>query len=308
MTHVGGARHADTNAAMHQARLLQLHEHPAAPGGAEVHARGVRHEVQRGDSLYGIAREYSQQFHMNITPAALREANRTAVADGLQPRELLRIPGLDPRLDSFFMAENPRLEQRGSRLQHVVARGETLSAIARRYNEANDLRLSWQDVYAANRTTIGSNPGKIRPGQALSIPGITSASPKATLQTLSELDQDVVLTRTGRVRHEDGSIETIDVVRFRADGSHATQAGSLDGAIRDARAAVSGPSARSTLVTVAQARDGAYWVVPVRGEEASENLDDSDRTLSLAYRADERGVVAVVERQRGGASVRRFDV
>ncbi len=46
---------------------------------------------------------------------------------------------------------------------YVVRRGDSLSAIAR----AKDLPGGWQQLYRINRTTVGSNPGLIHPGQHL---------------------------------------------------------------------------------------------------------------------------------------------
>jgi LysM repeat protein len=298
----------DVNLAMVHARRIELHEHPAPPAGAEVHSNGIFHEVQRGDGLIAIAREYSQAYHMDISATQLRAANPAALADGLQPGELLKVPGLQQRFDTMFLADNPNLSRVGDRLVYTVASGDTLSAIARRSNETNGTRLTWQQVYAANKATIGADPGRIRPGQQLVLPGITTASPKATLQTLPELDRDVVLTRTARVLHEAGGVESIDVMRFSADAAHATTHASVDDAVTAARTALRSDSANSPMAVV-QVRNGSFQLVPLVGSEASDNLDDSDRTLSLAYRANDAGLVAVVDERwdTGAISVRRYD-
>lgn len=298
----------DVNLAMVHARRLELRDHPNPPAGAEVHSRGVFHEVQRGDGAFAIAREYSQAYHMDISATQLQRANPKPFANGLQPGELLRIPGLQARFDTMFLAENPGLSVVGDRLVHTVRSGDTLSNIARRTNEANGTRVTWQQIHAANRSTIGADPGLIRPGQQLAIPGITTASPRATLQSISELDQDIVLRRTGRVQHEGGGVETIDVIRYRADGSHAEGRASLADAIAAAKAALTDGTARSNPIAIIQARDGAYHTVPLRGTEG-EGLDDSDRTLSLAYAAGDRGVTAVVDQRwdTGAIAVRRYD-
>lgn len=299
----------DVNVTMAHARRLELHDNPGRPAGVEVHAGGLFHEVQRGDGAMAIAREYSNAYHMDISHRELIDANPTAFADGLQPGERLVVPRLAQRFDAMFLGENPGLSRVGDRLVHTVRPGDTLSKIARRYNEANGTRVTWQHLHAANRATIGADPNRIVPGQRLAIPGITTASPKATLQNVSELDQDHVLTRTARVKHEAGGVETIDVIRFQADGSHAEQRSSFDDAVAAARQALRGDTARSNPIAIMQTRDGAFHTVPLRGTEASENLDDSDRTLSLSYRAQDRGVVAVVEERwdPGAIDVRRFD-
>jgi LysM repeat protein len=299
---------SNVNLAMAPARRLELHDHPAPPAGAEVHADGIWHEVQRGDGVQAIARDYSRAYHMDISASQLTSANAAKLSDGLQPGELLRIPGLAARFDTMILARNPHLSRVGDRLVHTVQSGDTLSKLAREYNEANGTRVTWQQIYAANKATIGADPSRIRPGQQLVIPGISTASAKATLQGLTELDTDQVLTRTARVRHFDGSVDTIDVVAFRADATHATSYSTASAALSAARTKLGSPSASGPLA-VMQTRDGAYAVVPLRGTEQSDNLDDSDRTLSLAYRSDDRGVIAVVDRRRdtGAIETRRYD-
>jgi hypothetical protein len=46
---------------------------------------------------------------------------------------------------------------------YTVRSGDTLAKIAAAH------RVSWQDLYAANRSVIGGNPGMIFPGQVLSL-------------------------------------------------------------------------------------------------------------------------------------------
>lgn len=287
-------------------RLVELHRHPAAPPGLEVHANGLRHEVQRGDSAWAIARDYSQAYHMDITASALTAANRTAFADGLHPGEKLVVPGLQARFDASIAAEGEHVPQ----IRHTVVKGDTLSSLARQYRtQAEDGTLTWKQIHDANRRVIGSDPNVIKPGQVLTIPETgRDGFQVPPLQTLSQLDQDVVLTRVSRVLHEMGGIEQLDVVRFKANASHAEQHASLNDAIRSARTALASGEARSNPIAIVQTRDGAYHTMPVRGEEVSENLDDSYRALSLAYRSGQREVVAVVDKPYDRpVEVRRFD-
>ncbi len=107
---------SDLNVVMVHARRLELREHPTPPAGAEVHAGGVFHEVQRGDGVIAIAREYSQAYHMGISQRQLEQANVAALRDGLQPGERLVIPGLQQRFDSMFLARNPGLSRVGDEL------------------------------------------------------------------------------------------------------------------------------------------------------------------------------------------------
>ncbi|MEU1133273.1 transglycosylase family protein [Streptomyces sp. NPDC005900] len=50
---------------------------------------------------------------------------------------------------------------------HVVASGETLSSIARRYAVVG----GWQALYRANRVVVGANPDRLGVGTKLVIPG-----------------------------------------------------------------------------------------------------------------------------------------
>lgn len=51
--------------------------------------------------------------------------------------------------------------------EHTVVSGDNLSLIAKKYyGDAN----RWQEIYEANKTTIGANPSAIRVGMVLKIP------------------------------------------------------------------------------------------------------------------------------------------
>lgn len=64
-------------------------------------------------------------------------------------------------------APAPEAGTAGQNRTHVVAKGDSLSKIARQYyGDANQ----WQRIYDANRDQI-SNPDLIHPGQNLKIPG-----------------------------------------------------------------------------------------------------------------------------------------
>ncbi|MEV0122867.1 transglycosylase family protein [Streptomyces sp. NPDC050703] len=62
--------------------------------------------------------------------------------------------------------ERPARTSRGERRQHVVAGGETLSSIARRYK----VEGGWKSLYAANRAAVGSRPDLVSVGARLVIP------------------------------------------------------------------------------------------------------------------------------------------
>jgi LysM repeat protein len=56
--------------------------------------------------------------------------------------------------------------------QYTVQPGDTLSGIGARFG------ISWQALYTANESVIGSNPNLIFAGEVLSLTGVTSAQPE----------------------------------------------------------------------------------------------------------------------------------
>ncbi|MEJ7845151.1 MAG: LysM peptidoglycan-binding domain-containing M23 family metallopeptidase [Acidimicrobiales bacterium] len=101
-----------------------------------------RHEVRPGETASGIARQYG------ITASALAAANGLADADRLVAGTVLVIPG--------------RATAAPAATSHVIARGETLQVIARRYG------TSVTALVQANRVT---NPNLIVAGRTITIPG-----------------------------------------------------------------------------------------------------------------------------------------
>jgi membrane-bound lytic murein transglycosylase D len=105
-------------------------------------AAGPSHTVREGESLWGIARDHG------VSVAALQEANALS-GSTIRPGQALRIPG--------GTAPAPAAAEV---VEHVVAAGESLWGIARRYGTSIDA------IQAANQ--LGDRP--IRPGQKLSVP------------------------------------------------------------------------------------------------------------------------------------------
>jgi LysM repeat protein len=111
--------------------------------------------VRPGDTLSGIA----AALRVNGGWQALYAANRRVIGpdpDVIHPGTVLTVPG----------KEAP--------LRYAVAPGDTLSGIAAAFG----VRGGWQALYAANRRVIGPDPGLIRPGTVLAVPG-TAAAGKA---------------------------------------------------------------------------------------------------------------------------------
>lgn len=300
----------DTTArAMVHARRLELDRHPAPPAGDEVHAGGIFYETQTGDGLTAIAREHSQAYHMNVSVSQLQGANRRALADGLQAGELLVIPGLVPRTDSFFLGAHPQLREQAGQLRHFVGSGQTLTGIARHYASTEGLAVTAQKLHDANRDILGNDPDRVPVGTAIRIPGVTTRSPEVSMPTISQLDQDVVASRVVRVQHRDGSVDEVTVARAKAVGSHATYAGrNREAAVREARTALANGTTQGNHVSVNQTKDGAYWIVPLRWEPAQQTAP-SDRVLSAATRADHLSTVATATLTNAGTTpTRRYDV
>jgi LysM repeat protein len=129
--------------------------------------------VKSGDNLWTIARKH------NITVAQLTAANNLSANASLRPGQKLVIPGrqtsamaavpLTSMSGSTVKASDP-LASAASRsnpegLKHTVKSGETLGAIARKY----DVRQG--ELAVANNIT---DPARIRPGMELVIPGYQS--------------------------------------------------------------------------------------------------------------------------------------
>ncbi len=121
----------------------------AAPVAAEAPVTWV---VRPGDTLSGIAAALKVRGGWQ----ALYAVNRRLIGadpDVIRPGTALAVPGT--------MAP----------LRYAVAPGDTLSGIA----AALGVRGGWQALYAANRRAIGPDPGLIRPGAVLAVPGVAAA-------------------------------------------------------------------------------------------------------------------------------------
>jgi LysM repeat protein len=104
--------------------------------------------VRPGETLSGIA----AALRLRGGWPALYAANRPVIGpdpDVIRPGTALAVPGT------------------GGPLSYTVAPGDTLSAVA----AALGVRGGWRALYAANRRVIGPDPGLIRPGAVLAVPG-----------------------------------------------------------------------------------------------------------------------------------------
>ena len=118
-------------------------ESSSAAAGASANGQ-VYHVIQPGESLNSIAADY------NIDPAALAEANSITNRNMIRVGQKLLIPGITQR---------QAIEARGTR--HVVQSGESLSAIAQKYN------VTMEQIMALNAI---DDPNTIFVGQELLVP------------------------------------------------------------------------------------------------------------------------------------------
>lgn len=113
-----------------------------------------RVQIQKGDTLSAIA---ARTLGRSDRWPDFVAANPGIDPDRLIPGGTLRVPGMNIEAGSTG----------GSQRSHVVAAGETLSAIAKRHYGA---AARWRDVFEANRASLSGNPDALRPGLVLVIP------------------------------------------------------------------------------------------------------------------------------------------
>jgi LysM repeat protein len=137
-----------------------------APGGADT-GMAATYTVKPGDTLAGIAR------HAGTTTAELKRVNSLR-SDYVQVGQELKLPvGSAPATGEAIAPPPPAtpsvsaapVKKPDGSVIHVVKPGETLGAIARKY------QVKVSDLAVANNI---ADPKKIRPGQELVIPGFTA--------------------------------------------------------------------------------------------------------------------------------------
>ena len=119
---------------------------PTQPTAPAPDTSGAEYTVVSGDNLSSIAARYGTTWQALYAMNTDRISNPNRIFAG----QKIRVPGSSP-------APAPSTEN------YTVASGDNLSSIAAKFG------TTWQQVYAWNRDTIGSNPNLIKAGQVLRV-------------------------------------------------------------------------------------------------------------------------------------------
>jgi LysM repeat protein len=155
----GSVRQAQANiriASSSSTEIILASTLSVAPASVTGRRPVARYVVQPGDTLSGIA----ARFAVRGGWSALYAANRPLI--GPDPEVI--------RLGTVLV-----LPGETAPVRYRVVSGDTLAAIA----ASLGVRGGWSALYAANRPLIGPDPGMIRPGTVLRIPGAAAPSPAA---------------------------------------------------------------------------------------------------------------------------------
>lgn len=117
-------------------------------------------------AVKGLMSAKKQQAAYAEAQAAAAQAQEAAAAQapGLPPGSPATDPGSAAQTAGTAPPADAPNENTGPATKYTVRPGDTLSAIGRRYD------LTWQQLYAANKAAVGSNPNLIHPGLELVIP------------------------------------------------------------------------------------------------------------------------------------------
>lgn len=126
------------------------------------------HVVQAGETYWSIAQK---TLGSGYRWKEIADLNPTVPVRNLAVGKQIILPTVAVKpVESAPVAQKPVQTQPKT---HVVVRGENLWKIAiKEYKNG----YKWTSIYTANKKVIGSNPGVIRPGVRLTLPGLQSST------------------------------------------------------------------------------------------------------------------------------------
>jgi nucleoid-associated protein YgaU len=133
------------------------------------------HTVASGETMSSIAKRY---FGSENKWTLIAKANPSVDPSSMKVGAKLRIPsqgaislagGSGTTTTPKSAGSTPGATAAGG--NHVIASGETLSSLARKYYGSTK---HWRKIYEANKSTIGSDPAALKVGQSLVIPSRTA--------------------------------------------------------------------------------------------------------------------------------------
>jgi nucleoid-associated protein YgaU len=138
-------------------------------------ATETTHTVASGETMSSIAKRY---FGSENKWTLIAKANPSVDPSSMKVGAKLRIPsqgavtlagGSGTTVTPKSSGSTPGATAGGG--NHVIASGETLSSLARKYYGSTK---HWRKIYEANKSTIGSDPAALKVGQSLVIPSRTA--------------------------------------------------------------------------------------------------------------------------------------
>jgi LysM repeat protein len=212
-----------------------------------VAADPVVHTVQKGETLYAIARRY------DISVESLKKANAIVDEGRLFVGLKLTIPGTQAAPSVAPVAVVPP----ASTVEYIVAKGDTLYSIAKAHH------VSVDSIVAAS----GMKSTVIKPGQKLRVPTKTSSSgiaapgveavgakPPVTLKPIPAASTPAVTKSwpaSGPVSYLQGKLKGVSIATEPASAILALRAGTVISA---------GPFRGFDLVAFVQSSDGLVYV------------------------------------------------
>ena len=159
-----------------------------------VSAGKGRHNVQSGDTLSGIAAQY------RVGERQLMALNGLSSADHVEIGQTLKLPSnaVLPQAKPKPAAKPVPIQAKPNAISHTVARGQTLSQIAKAY-----------DIPLTSLVSINAidNPNQVNIGTQLMLRSTESTSNTATSKTTTPAEQQPLLTESQPDKQEPAQVQ-----------------------------------------------------------------------------------------------------